>query len=513
MLSRVFSMGIFGMEAFPVEVETDLSRGLPAFEIVGLPDAAVRESRDRVRAALKNCGFEFPVSRITVNLAPADQKKTGPIYDLPILLSLLCASAQISVPQTELKESLFLGELSLSGKLRPMQGVLPMAIKAQKEGFRALYVPAGNALEGAAVEGLSVYAVQSVPQLLAHFSGTQPISPLAPALPPASVHLQEPDFSDVRGLSDVKRAVEIAACGGHNLLMIGPPGSGKSMIAKRIPSILPDMTKEEQLETTMVHSIAGTIPSGHALLPARPFRAPHHTISPAGLSGGGTIPKPGELSLAHHGVLFLDELPEFSRGTIELLRQPIEDGAVAISRAAGRAVYPCSVMLVAAMNPCPCGFFGHPSKRCTCTPSAVFKYLSRISGPMLDRFDLHIEVPAVPFSAFDDTAPAESSAEIRRRVDAARKIQSARFAGTGITCNARITPDRLREVCPMDAAARAVFQSAFENFGFSARTYDRVLKVARTIADMDGSAEIRAHHAAEAVQYRTLDRKYWARAR
>ena len=332
-------------------------------------------------------------------------------------------------------------------------------------------------------------------------------------MPPASVHLQEPDFSDVRGLSDVKRAVEIAACGGHNLLMIGPPGSGKSMIAKRIPSILPDMTKEEQLETTMVHSIAGTIPSGHALLPARPFRAPHHTISPAGLSGGGTIPKPGELSLAHHGVLFLDELPEFSRGTIELLRQPIEDGVVAISRAAGRAVYPCSVMLVAAMNPCPCGFFGHPSKRCTCTPSAVFKYLSRISGPMLDRFDLHIEVPAVPFSAFDDTAPAESSAEIRRRVDAARRIQSARFAGTGITCNARITPDRLREVCPMDAAARAVFQSAFESFGFSARTYDRVLKVARTIADMDGSAEIRAHHAAEAVQYRTLDRKYWARAR
>lgn len=510
MLSRIFSMGLFGMDAFPVEVETDLSRGLPAFDIVGLPDAAVRESRDRVRAALKNCGFDFPVSRITVNLAPADQKKTGPIYDLPIFLSLLSASGQLAARLPE--RSIFLGELSLSGKLRPMRGVLPMAAQAKENGFEAIYVPAENASEGSVIDGLKVYPISDVTSLLAHLQGKCELLPASPCPVSFPSGLFNADFSDVRGLDDVKRAVEIAACGGHNLLMIGPPGSGKSMIAKRIPSILPDMTREEQLEATKVHSIAGTIPTGCSLLPARPFRAPHHTISPAGLSGGGTIPKPGEISLAHNGVLFLDEFPEFSRGTTELLRQPIEDGIVSISRASGRAVYPCSVMLVAAMNPCPCGFFGHPTKPCTCTPAAVSKYLSRISGPMLDRFDLHIEVSAVEFEVFDTAAPAESSSEIRKRVNAAREIQTKRFKGTTISCNARITPDLLQEFCPMHAKARTIFQKAFEAFGFSARTYDRVLKVARTIADMDESPQIEAPHAAEAVQYRALDRKYWEHA-
>ena len=506
MVSQVFSMGLYGMDAFPVEVEADLSSGLPSFEVVGLPDAAVKESRDRVRAAMKNCGYDFPVSRITVNLAPADKRKEGPIYDLPLLIALLRASRQLDC---SLEESVFLGELSLTGEVRPVRGVLPMAIAAKEHGFRSLFVPAANSAEGAVVEGLNVYPVSCVADLLKHLTGETPIAPASAASAEQAEALPMPDFSEGRGQAQAKRALEIAAAGGHNVLLIGPPGSGKSMLAKRLPSILPDMTFEETIETTKIHSIAGAVPPGVSLIRTRPFRAPHHTVSPAGLAGGGSIPRPGEISLAHNGVLFLDELPEFNRAAMEVLRQPIENGWVTISRVGGTVSYPCSVMFVAAMNPCPCGYFGHPTHRCTCTPQAVGRYLSRVSGPLLDRLDLHIEVPPVEFDELASEEKAESSAAIRARVNAAREIQNRRFRGTAITCNARITPDRLHEFCPLSEKTSALLKTAFERFGLSARAFDRVLKVCRTIADLDGSETIEPRHVAEAVQYRSLDRKYW----
>lgn len=507
MFSQLKSLGLYGLDAYVVGVEADISQGLPSFDIVGLPDLAVKESRERVRSSLKNCGFDFPVSRITVNLSPADIRKEGPVYDLPILIAILCATRQLD---GNFSDCAFAGELSLSGEIRPVSGILPMAIKAKEAGFKHFFIPYDNAAEGSVVDSIEILPVKNIRQLLNHINNKEKIKPASQFVFTKKESMVLPDFSDVCGQLEARRAIEVAAAGGHNVLLIGPPGSGKSMLAKRIPSILPDMSFEESIETTKIHSIAGALPSDTPLIRTRPFRSPHQTISAAGLAGGGHIPKPGEISLAHNGVLFLDELPEFTRDALEILRQPLEDGTVTISRVSGTLTYPCSIMLVCAMNPCPCGYYGHPTRKCTCSSRAVSKYLSRISGPLLDRLDLHVEVPPVNFSELTAPTAGEPSCKIRERVNKARALQLSRYKGTGITCNARLTPSMLRRYCVMTDSAKRLLRDTFDSLGLSARAYDRIVKVSRTIADLDGSDSIGAEHIAEAVQYRSLDRKYWS---
>ena len=505
MLSKIQSLGCRGVSGYAVSVECHVSNGLPGFDIVGLPDAAVKEARERVRSAIKTNGMKFPVSRLTVNLAPADTRKAGTLYDLPILLGILACAEEIRPPA---KDAAFIGELSLTGTLRAVNGVLPMAMAAARAGIKTLYVPAANAAGATLADGVTVYGVPDVVSLVEHLKGKKK---LAPHLRWQAVQADEtgPDFADVMGQENVKRALEIAAAGGHNVLLVGSPGAGKSMLARRLPGILPPLTREEAVETTKIYSIAGQMPAGRGLVTARPFRSPHHSASSAALAGGGAQFRPGECSLANCGVLFLDELPEFSRESLEVLRQPLEDGCITVSRAAGSATYPSRFQLVAAMNPCKCGYYGHPTRACTCSPSAVRQYRSRVSGPLLDRIDLCVEMDPVAFDELHGAAPSESSAELRKQVLAARAIQAQRYAAPGyedVRCNAQLTAGQVRRICRMTPAAEQLLRASYETLGLSARAHDRILRVARTIADLSGKRLLDEDSLLEALQYRAQEK-------
>ena len=505
MLAKVHSASLLGIDAFPVEVEVKSGWGQPAVIIVGLPDAAVKESRDRVKTAIENSGFKYVMGRTTINLAPADVKKEGPSFDLPIAIGILAVSEQIVAEK--LDDFVIVGELALSGAVRNVAGVLPIAIRAQQQGKRGVIVPADNVAEAAVVQGLEVYPAKNLREVAEFIAGKREL--ISVRENPTKIFQQhrqyDVDLVDVKGQESVKRALEVAAAGGHNILMIGPPGSGKTLLAKRVPTILPEFTLEEALETTKIHSICGLLPKGQALVATRPFRSPHHTTSNAGLLGGTSNLTPGEISLANHGVLFLDELPEFHRDVLEALREPLEEGRVVISRATGTMTFPANFMLVAAMNPCPCGFYGDPKRECRCSPNMITKYRNRVSGPLLDRIDIHIEVPAVKYKEMAGEATGETSEKIRQRVAGARTVQRERFGHA----NARLAPKEMKQHCRLDTDCQELLKMAMTELNLSARAYDRILKVSRTIADLAGSEQIQSDHISEAIQYRSLDRQLW----